>query len=50
MAEIKATTFTLGLVQMQMATEPDENLKPENGDIQHFQQRLIKTTPAFSIS
>jgi len=33
MDEIKATTFTLGLVQMQMATEPDENLKPENGDI-----------------
>ncbi len=26
MAEIKATTFTLGLIQMQMATEPDENL------------------------
>jgi N-carbamoylputrescine amidase len=35
MAEIKATTFTLGLVQMQMATEPDKNLDSAVKSIRH---------------
>ena len=31
MAEINATTFTLGLVQMRMAIEPDKNLRNDTG-------------------